>query len=161
MRFVANTIYLDPISFDLHHLPETDVLQRWKNLNSLLARLPGDDSIFVIRLGLGQLKRALEFTLAEPDSHMPLTECKIWTGTEWIIHCGRRIFKALTSKDSPGKTIPIPGPLRRYVPKQSLERWEFWKERLTQIAGEYPTTAGRIQQALDAMKEAEQENKET
>ncbi|CAI6081807.1 unnamed protein product [Clonostachys chloroleuca] len=150
-----NPVFLDP-----NYPPETDVLERWKNLNSFLARLPGDDSIFFVRLGLGQVGGALEVVPPESDSQLPLTECKIWAGTEWIIHCGRRIFKAVTSKDSPENTIPDPGPLLGDIPKQSNERWEFWKKRLTQIAGDYPTTANRIQQALDAMKEAELEKKE-
>ncbi|CAH0030142.1 unnamed protein product [Clonostachys rhizophaga] len=131
-------IFLDP------HPPETGILERWKNLNSFLARLPGDDSIFFVRLALGQLEGALEVPLAESDSQLPWTECKIWTGTEWIIHCGRRIFKAVASKDSPENTIPNPGPLSGDIPKQSVERWEFWKKRLAQIAVDYPTTASWI-----------------
>ncbi|CAG9989568.1 unnamed protein product [Clonostachys byssicola] len=150
-----NPIFLDP-----DHPPLTDVLERWKNLNSFLARLPGDDYLFFLRLGLGQVGGALEVVPPESDSQLPLAECKIWTGTEWIIHCGRRIFKAVASKDSPENTIPDPGPLLGDIPKQSIERWEFWKKRLTQIAADYPTTANRIQQALDAMKEAELEKKE-
>lgn len=160
MIFLANTLFLDPIFLDPHHPPETDMLESWKNLNSFLARLPGDDSIFFICLELGQLGGALEVPLAESDSHLRWTECKIWTGTEWITHCGSRIFKAVASKDSPENTIPDPGPLSGDIPKQSVERWEFWKKRLIQIAGEYPTTARRIQQALDAMKEAELEKRE-
>ncbi|CAH0056353.1 unnamed protein product [Clonostachys solani] len=116
---------LDPISLDPNYLPETDVLERKKNLNSFLARLPGDDSIFFIRLALGQLAGALEVPLAESDTRLPLMECKIWTGTEWIIHWGRRIFKVVASKDRPENTIPRPGPLSRNIPKQSVERWEF------------------------------------
>uniref|UniRef100_A0A0B7KBK9 Uncharacterized protein n=1 Tax=Bionectria ochroleuca TaxID=29856 RepID=A0A0B7KBK9_BIOOC len=142
---------IHPIFLDPHHPPETDMLESWKNLNSFLARLPGDDSIFFICLELGQLGGALEVPLAESDSHLR---------TEWITHCGSRIFKAVASKDSPENTIPDPGPLSGDIPKQSVERWEFWKKRLIQIAGEYPTTARRIQQALDAMKEAELEKRE-
>jgi hypothetical protein len=58
-----------------------------------------------------------------------------------------------------------PGPLCEGVPAQSLERWDFWRSRLTQLAsaqppagedgaGEDGTSLGRIAQAVAVMDKA-------
>ncbi len=91
--------------------------------------------------------------------------------TEWLTQCGQLLRKDLASAEplsERDKASLRPGPLCEGIPVQGLERWEFWRSRLAELAsaepraGEdgagQPTPSGaslaRIAQAIAAMDAA-------
>ena len=110
-------------------------LSQWKNFNSFIARLTSTGFAPWMNLPIWQLREALE----EPPDAGPAMSCRMWVASEWIIHCASPIFQYLDSKEklSEGSARAIrTGSLYSDKPPLSVERWNFWKKRLSEIASE-------------------------
>jgi hypothetical protein len=113
-------------------------LDEWKNINSFISRLGGSGYVPVLNLGAWEIRVALEDPIAETKL---LLNCRVWVASEWIFRCGKALFQHLTKpKDDPSDTpiaTEVTGPLYgEGLPPWTLERWEFWKKRLTTMATE-------------------------
>lgn len=105
-----------------------------------------------------QLREALE----ELPVEGPPMECRLWVASEWIIHCADLLLEQMSSKEEidegTARALSI-GALCKVERPLSLERWEFWKQRLSELAADAETdTAAHISQALksmDAIRESE------
>lgn len=64
-------------------------------------------------------------------------ELKLWVATEWLIRGAPFMYRQMTSTrplDEEEKRTTAPGPLCKDVPGVSLQRWAFWRWRLSEIA---------------------------
>ncbi|KAL8904591.1 MAG: hypothetical protein Q9171_006996 [Xanthocarpia ochracea] len=106
---------------------------KWKNLNSFIARLTSTGFAPWLNLPIWQLRMALE----ESAVKGPAMECRVWVASEWIIQCAYPIFEDLNSKEeldeSTARSLRT-GPLCDNIPPMSLERWEYWKKRFSELA---------------------------
>lgn len=91
-------------------------------------------------------------------------DCQVWVATEWIIQCANILFEFFCSKeelDEAATRAFRTGSLcdDNKVPILSIERWNFWKERFSDIAADADnlgldsTTTARIPDALKRMDE--------
>jgi hypothetical protein len=74
-------------------------------------------------------------------------DCRLWVASEWIIRCADILFEHMTSKeelDEGSARAIMLGPLCENVKPLSVERWEYWKKRFSELA----TDAGSL--GLDA-----------
>lgn len=87
-------------------------------------------------------------------------ECLLWVATEWMIQCADIIFNWMTSVeelDQGSARALRGGPLCRDIAPLSVERWEFWKERLVALAADAENLevdsaiVARITEALESM----------
>ncbi|KAL8912921.1 MAG: hypothetical protein Q9172_007401 [Xanthocarpia lactea] len=112
---------------------------KWKSLNTFIARLTSTGFAPWLNLPIWQLKMALE----ESPVKGPAMECRLWVASEWIIQCAHPIFEDLNSKEeldeSTARSLRT-GPLCDNIPPMSLERWEYWKKRFSELA----TDAGSL-----------------
>lgn len=66
-------------------------------------------------------------------------ECRVWVASEWIIHCAGPIFQDMNSKEEPDESTARSlrtGPLCNDKQPLSVERWEFWKKRFSELAAD-------------------------
>ncbi len=106
---------------------------KWKSLNSFIARLTSAGFAPWLNLPIWQLRMALE----ESPVKGPAMECRLWVASEWIIHCANPIFEDLNSKEeldeSTARSLRT-GPLCDNIAPMSIERWEYWKKRFSELA---------------------------
>ncbi|KAJ3529072.1 hypothetical protein NM208_g9922 [Fusarium decemcellulare] len=131
---------------------------QWKNFTSFIART-STHSTWRWR-SIIHLREALE----EPPVKGPDMECRLWVVTEWIIRCAGDIFEEMNHsgeiKDSTAWLYEI-GPNCDAKRVLSLERWKFWKKRLSELAADAEelelgsTITTRITKALEAMAAVE------
>lgn len=163
----------DPTDF-----PDTvhEEIEIWKRWNSFVSGLVARGCQQWIFYGYYEIREALEVASHnEATSFDPATvfECKLWVGTQWLIRCGGILFQ--DTKKPPGSytakeaTSIRPGPLCRDLPSFSIQRWDFWLSRLTELADRRSTTRlkdgtahevvlsdsslSRVNQAIGAMHE--------
>ncbi|KAG9255540.1 uncharacterized protein F5Z01DRAFT_672852 [Emericellopsis atlantica] len=112
-------------------------LSAWKNLNSFMSHLVSRGLVQQVHLPIWEIRSALE----EPAAKGPLMDCRVWVATEWTLHCSDTLEKEMKStneeltEDEAG--IRGTGQLcDDSITPRSLQRWEFWKERLAEIATE-------------------------
>ncbi|KAK3986162.1 hypothetical protein QBC44DRAFT_224933, partial [Cladorrhinum sp. PSN332] len=112
-------------------------MEVWKRWNSFAAHLLTEDFTQLTVLAYWQLASALE--TRPPSSQDPaVLDCKLWAATEWLIRCGGVLYKHISFKGHLDEQtiVSIPtGPLCEglEIPVRSLERWNFWRLRLTQL----------------------------
>ncbi|TGJ84680.1 hypothetical protein E0Z10_g4079 [Xylaria hypoxylon] len=109
---------------------------KWKNLNSFVARLTSTGFAPWLSLPTWQLRTAFE----EPPVIGPARECRVWIASEWIIRCARPIFEDMTEgreelDESTARSLRT-GPLCDDALPLSLERWQFWRKRFAELAGD-------------------------
>ncbi|KAI0535787.1 hypothetical protein GGR58DRAFT_503928 [Xylaria digitata] len=67
-------------------------------------------------------------------------ECRVWAASEWTIRCARPVFEEITlEKEKLDKnTVRLlrAGSLCENVLPLSLERWEYWRKRFAELAGD-------------------------
>jgi hypothetical protein len=140
-------------------------LDTWKRFNSFASQLLSDEFTPWIVLPYWEIGAALEMPLPQDPA---VFECKLWVATEWLTRCGQLLLRDMGSAEALGERAQAsiaPGPLCEGVAPQSLERWDFWRSRLTEIASAQPqagengtwedgTSLGRIAQAIAVMDEA-------
>lgn len=138
-----------------------DDVAEWKNLNSFLARLTSTMTgcIEWASLPVYEISKGLERPLENLD--VQVVDCRIWICTEWILCAGPSLCGILcgeankeeadqTGRQSIGPTLAT-GPLAKGLPAQSKERWDFWTERLTDLAEKYEELKQIIAEALRQM----------
>lgn len=93
--------------------------------------------------------------------------CRLWVATEWIIQCADVIFLEINEKkeleQSAARALAT-GSLcdDDNLPPLSVERWNFWKQRFSEIAADAgnlrldSSITERISQALTRMNEVTQ-----
>ncbi|KAI0890660.1 uncharacterized protein GGS22DRAFT_184007 [Annulohypoxylon maeteangense] len=131
-----------------------DDFVQWKNQNSFAARLTGPSFAPWMTFPIWQLRDALE----QQPAKGPLQECRVWVACEWILRRAELIFEVMTSGDGPDdalKTGPLCG---EGIPQLSIERWDFWKKRLGEIAADAENLKlerpilGRISDTIERME---------
>lgn len=114
-------------------------LSAWKSVNSFVSRLVGAGFTQVINLAIWEIREALE---EAPTKEGPLMDCRVWIAAEWIANSSEvlrnemmRPSDELTERDatstSVGQLLLSDG-----ISPRSLQRWQFWKKRLAEIADE-------------------------
>ncbi|KAH6678206.1 hypothetical protein B0J14DRAFT_635359 [Halenospora varia] len=113
---------------------------KWKNLNSFVARFTSTGFAPWVNLPIWQLRMALE----EPPVKGSAMEC-------WISH-----LQGYELDESTVRSLRT-GPLCDDKPPLSVERWEFWKERFSELAADAGSLGldsaitGRISDSLKSM----------
>jgi hypothetical protein len=129
-------------------------------LNSFIVKVVGSDLGASKIFSIWQLRTALE----EPPVEGNAMECRLWVATEWLIHCAKIIFDDLTldgEVDTNTDRSRRLGPLCPKVGELSLDRWNFWKSRITALTrdldslGVSSSVAGRLSAAMQQMVAAE------
>ncbi|KEY70464.1 hypothetical protein S7711_11589 [Stachybotrys chartarum IBT 7711] len=131
----------------------------WKNINSFISRLGGSSYVPVLNLGIWEIRKALEDPVTDTKI---LLNCRVWVASEWILRCNKALFQHMTlpKKDSSEEPIETEstGPLYgEGLPPWTLDRWGFWKKRLTTIAVESESldledeTKKHVEEALKVM----------
>lgn len=158
-KFIAN-IFADPAGPGEETEKLRELLSRWKNLNSFVARLSSSGIAPGITYPIWQLREALE----EPPLQGPAMECRIWVASEWIINYADAIFEEMNSKeevDEDTARVLQGGTLYKGKPPLSPERWTFWRDRFTALLtgalslGLNSVVATRISDALRSMDSIE------
>jgi len=133
---------------------------RWKSWVSLFAQMPREIAkpYFVMR--------AIE-PIESPTAASPIeAESELWTACEWLIHTAYTALECLRYRDLHREgDAPMMGDLcRMAVPDPfSLERWDWWKRRLAELAAPDDVNAEtkqRIAKALGSMEAAETRHSE-
>ncbi|KAL2151406.1 hypothetical protein VTH82DRAFT_6504 [Thermothelomyces myriococcoides] len=146
--------WVDPTDSDDY---DTEDLDEWKRFNSFASRLLSDDFLAWIALPYWEIRAALE---KSPPQDAAAFECKLWVATEWFTRCGQLLYKDISSAeplDDRELTSIATGPLCEGVHPRSLERWKFWRSRLTELASTEPSVVlsdasrARIAQAIAAI----------
>lgn len=129
---------------------------KWEYLNSFVARLTEAGFAPWLNFPIWQLRMTLE----EPPVKGPAMACRLRVATEWVIHCANAIFDEINSKEeldeSLARTLRT-GPLYEGKTPLSIERWDFWKKRFSEIGGDLgdlevdSAISGRILDALRSM----------
>ena len=84
-------------------------------------------------------------------------ECRLWVASEWIISCADLIFKDMSSEEALDEATARAlktGSLCDGIQPRSVERWEFWKKRFSELATDYDSLHSNdaIAKILDALK---------
>ncbi|KAL0931227.1 uncharacterized protein CTRU02_213962 [Colletotrichum truncatum] len=134
--------WADPTDFD-EYTPED--IETWKRFNSFASRLLSDDFTQWIVLPYWEIRATLETAPQE----VSVFECKLWVATEWLARCGQLLYKDMASTDAlteREQASIAPGPLCKDIPPRSLERWNFWRSRLTELSRADPSAEDRVEQ---------------
>ena len=109
-------------------------LDAWKRFNSFASHLLINNVMPWIVLPYWEIRTALETPLPQD---LAAVECGLWVATEWLTRCGQLLrrdlgsAKALSERE---EASIAPGPLCEGISPQGLERWEFWRSRLAELA---------------------------
>ncbi|KAI0390910.1 hypothetical protein F5Y17DRAFT_461341 [Xylariaceae sp. FL0594] len=129
---------------------------RWKNQSSFTARISTSEFFPWFNLPVWSLRSALE----TPLTAGPIAECYLWVATEWLTRCTGIIYKPMSENKEDDRGMQI-GPLcgdPGTIPDIGIERWNFWKKRLTDIpteADELKLGSGIIHRMSDMVKRME------
>lgn len=85
-----------------------------------------------------EISKALE----TPPQEGVVFECHLWVATQWLTQCGQLLRRNMglaegLDDEEAQKAIPT-GPLCEGVPPGSLERWDFRRSRLVELASAEP-----------------------
>ncbi|KAG7289938.1 hypothetical protein NEMBOFW57_006315 [Staphylotrichum longicolle] len=124
----------DPTELEDYSSEDVDA---WKRLNSFMSRLLKDEFPRWMVLPYWEISKALETT---PQERV-VFECYLWVATQWLTKCAHLLRRnmALTEglDEEAQEAIPT-GLLCKGVPPRSLERWNFWRSRLAELASAEP-----------------------
>jgi hypothetical protein len=135
-----------------------DRLTDWKSLTAFISRLVNSGYTQLVYLATWEIYDALE---SPPTKVKALQDCRVWAATEWISQCSQVLMNEMQPHEGDGEDLrksEAAGPLfRKELPARSLQRWEFWKKRLAEMANEAEElgietdTKLRIEKALQVM----------
>lgn len=129
-------------------------MARWKRWTSLFAQMPRDIAIPYYAL------RAIQ-PLESPITAVTRieAECDLWTACEWLIYNAYTVLECLRyhAIHKEGRALFMGEMYRKDVGDPcSLKRWDWWKHRLGELAGDVDTeTKQRVASALASMEAAE------
>jgi Protein of unknown function (DUF3632) len=134
------------------------------NLTSFIARLIGVGLINPLNFALWELRDALETKIDSKE----MVSCKVSAASEWIIRCGKRLYKETLQRDverldamQRDEAVPKGGPLYNGRPGFCRERWQFWKRRFSKVKGEVDEAAAKMAlEAVSAMERIEKDEEE-
>lgn len=98
-----------------------------------MSRLLKDEFPRWMVLPYWEISKALETTPQEGV----VFECYLWVATQWLTKCAQLLRRNMASAeglDEEAQEAIPPGPLCKSVPPRSLERWNFWRSRLAELA---------------------------
>ena len=124
----------DPTELEVYSSEDVDA---WKRLNSFMSRLLKDEFPRWMALPYWEISKALE----TPPQEGVAFDCYLWVATQWLTHCGqllRRHMGLAEGLDEEAQEAIPTGPLCKSVPPRSLERWDFWRSRLAELASAEP-----------------------
>ncbi len=107
----------------------------WKNLNGFVARIMAGGYGLAIEFPIWELRASLE----EPSVSRWAMECRLWVASEWILRHSDGLFRRVKAKEvlSEDDSWSLRGgSLVKGIAPLSLERWEFWKQRLSECAAD-------------------------
>lgn len=107
-------------------------LSKWKNLNSFAVQVTSTDFAPWLTLPIWQLRAALE----EPTVKGSVMDCRLWVATEWIVIRTGIIYEKMNSKEELDESTARElrgGSLYEDIPPLSIERWELWKKRFSEL----------------------------
>ncbi|CAM1508601.1 Fc.00g054490.m01.CDS01 [Cosmosporella sp. VM-42] len=130
-------------------------LEEWLNLNSFAARLLGARRAGWVNLAIWQLRHGLE----EEASPSLSTNNRVAVACEWLKYSAAELFSQsfpTNPLSKAEKSSYRTGALFAGQPGLGLERWNFWKHRLSEIRYEVDNiTARSIDEAINSMTAAE------
>ncbi|KAH8656690.1 hypothetical protein BGZ60DRAFT_384614 [Tricladium varicosporioides] len=139
-------------------------LDEWLNLNSFVARLFSTTVGRFINFAIWELRNGLE-----EDEHdvgtTSITDTRVLIASEWIVQSGRRLFResllnslSTQPEDATHGSPYRGGSLYSGVKGFSLERWGFWKRRLTELRKDVSESIHvSINEAVEMMTQIEME----
>ncbi|KAF3062431.1 hypothetical protein GL218_03833 [Daldinia childiae] len=144
---------------DSYELTESE----WLNLNSFMARIH-DNQTGWGKFPIWELHDGLESPLS-PQEYKPTPDTRVRVAIEWILRSSCRLLldSLLHSysdyPEGPDKGYPYRcGPLYSGVSGCSLERWCFWKRRLSEIKAEVSEDLhSAIDEAIETMIRTEKD----
>ena len=108
---------------------EPEALVWWQNWNSFVSHIVGRGYTTTLYLSFWAIRDALE----EPVVKGPLLDCRVWVASEWIYNCNGLIRQYLASEELTQGSREHTGPLAENISPRSLQRWDFWRKRLTEL----------------------------
>ncbi|KAI9150801.1 CoA ligase [Paramyrothecium foliicola] len=113
-------------------------LEDWKTLNSFISQLVDSGYVHLTYLALWEIYDALE---SPPTEVQTLMNCRVGVVTLLILRCAQILMKEMRSpegqSEKPKTASEALGPLfGKNLPPRSLQRWSFWKTRLTELLNE-------------------------
>jgi hypothetical protein len=107
-------------------------VRRWIRLNSFAARMLGRSwtGLGLLHLAIWELRDTFEEDVDEVE-----LATRVTIALEWISQAGSVLFdkfRNATAENSDGTSIK-PGKLYKGSSSTTLERWAFWKQRLSEI----------------------------
>lgn len=126
-------------------------IKEWINLNSFVARLLSISLAPWTVLGVWALRDALE-----EESSGRKVECDIAVAKEWLQHGGPVLRQQTLAAENKEERIMAGGTLYQGPAKLCPERWNFWKERLSQISdqgGDVGKVASTTKTAMDQLED--------
>ncbi|OGM48027.1 hypothetical protein ABOM_002679 [Aspergillus bombycis] len=126
-------------------------IKEWINLNSFVARLLSLGLAPWTNLAVWALRDALE-----EESSGRKVECDIAVAREWFKHGGPVLRQQTMAAENKEERIMAGGSLYQGPAKLCPERWNFWKERLSQMSdqgGELGQVASTAKTAMDHLEE--------
>ncbi|KAK6812549.1 hypothetical protein RU639_011692 [Aspergillus parasiticus] len=126
-------------------------IKEWINLNSFVARLLSISLAPWTVLGVWALRDALE-----EESSGRKVKCDIAVAKEWLQHGGPVLRQQTMAAENKEERIMAGGSLYQGPAKLCPERWNFWKERLSQIGdqgGDVGKVASTTKKAMDQLED--------
>ena len=120
--------------------PDEDSARKWINLNSFAARLLGKDLPQWTNYAIWQLRSALE----EPDQDKGALDCEVMAAAEWILQGGEELYKRFREDLDEAETrMTKPGSLYQGKAGLCRQRWDFWKQRFTDVSQQVSEGVGK------------------
>ena len=111
----------------------SDEAQKWHNVTSFLARC-WQAGFFNASLQALHLFRAI---LEQPVTDISALQQALPIVLEWIMHSGIALYQSIESSESQeGSREQSAGSLYTGPNQLCVERWQFWKNRLEELAGQ-------------------------
>jgi len=140
-------------------------LDEWLNLNSFVARLFSTTVGGFVNFAIWELRNGLE----ENEHDMGPVSTRVLIASEWILQSGRRLLQESLlnslSTEPEDATHGSPyrgGSLYSGAKGFGLERWGFWKRRLTELRKDVGESIhASINEAVEMMTKLEMEVAET
>lgn len=132
---------------------DKEEVEKWINLNSFAAKLRSMGYTNWHNFPTWELRAALE----EEIKDQAILEFKLAVAEEWIVHAGQALYIHVTMEPADEESTTMkPGPLYNGKAKLDLERWGFWKNRLTDLAkegsGEIATRSAAVVEKIDTIE---------
>lgn len=143
----------NPVPFDRKPggAEEEKEIVQWKRWTSLFAQMPREiaDAYYSMR--------AIKPLESPAEEDAIAAECLLWTTCEWLIYTAYTALECLRAHAIDGDALEMGELYRRDVGDPcSLQRWDWWKQRLRALAVDADTaTKQHVARALASMEAAE------